>query len=311
VLWLSAALSAIAFSLANTVRGEVERTSTAVDGLKAYYLASAGVERGILYLQWAMQGGMPPGTAVRYTPGTPVLPFAFPTGQALVEIIPEAAKLNIKSSPPNDLIRLILALGAAPDRAQAIVAGIVAWRNPGGAPAAAGLNPGILPSFRGPGASFEQIEELLLIRGMTPELFYGGYDQNAEGRLLPHGGLRDCLSVFGATDRFDVNSAPPAVLAAIGMPPDAVAAVVARRRIQPFRDVGQVAAFAPGGGPSFGRLRVGGNSIFTLRSTATLRLSNGQASDVRRTVAALVKFMPAGYDAPLHILRWYDNAWTP
>src|SRR6185295_2232976 len=123
VLWLSAALSAIAFSLANTVRGEVERTSTAVDGLKAYYLASAGVERGILYLQWAMQGGMPPGTAVRHTPGTPVLPFAFPTGQALVEIIPEAAKLNINSSPPNDLIRLILALGATPDRAQAIVAG--------------------------------------------------------------------------------------------------------------------------------------------------------------------------------------------
>ena len=53
VLWLSAALSAIAFSLANTVRGEVERTSTAVDGLKTYYLADAGVERGILYVQWA------------------------------------------------------------------------------------------------------------------------------------------------------------------------------------------------------------------------------------------------------------------
>jgi general secretion pathway protein K len=310
-LWLSVALSAIAFSLANTVRGEVERTSAAVDGLKSYYLAGAGVERGILYVQWALEGRVPQGTAFRYTPLTPTLPFSFPTGQAVVEVIPEAAKMNINSSPPADLIRLILALGAQPDRAQAIVAGILAWRTPGGAPPDGGFNPGILPSFRGRGASFEEVEELLLIRGMTPELFYGGYDRNAEARLVPHGGLRDCLSVFGATDRFDVNAAPPAVLAAIGMPPDAVAAVVARRRIQAFQDAGQVAAFAPGGGPAFGRLRVGGNSIFTFRSTATLRLSNGQTSDVRRTVAALVKFMPPGYDEPVHILRWYDNAWTP
>jgi len=36
VLWLSAALAAIAFSLANTVRGETERASTAVDGLRSY-----------------------------------------------------------------------------------------------------------------------------------------------------------------------------------------------------------------------------------------------------------------------------------
>jgi len=311
VLWLSAALSAIAFSLANTVRGEVERTSTAVDGLKAYYLASAGVERGILYVQWAFEGRVPQAAAFRYTPGIPVLPFSFPTGQARVEIIPETAKLNINTSPPTDLLRLILALGAQPERAQALVAGILAWRTPGAAPPAGGFNPGILPSFRSRGASFEEVEELLLIRGMTSDLFYGGYDRNAEGHLVPHGGLRDCLSVFGATDRFDVNTAPAAVLAAIGMPPDAVAAIVARRRIQAFQNAGEVAAFAPGGGPAFGRLRVGGNSIFTFRSTSTLRLSNGQTSDVRRTVAALVKFMPVGYDAPLHILRWYDNAWTP
>jgi hypothetical protein len=65
-----------------------------------------------------------------------------------------------------------------------------------------------------------------------------------------------------------------------------------------------------GGGAALGRLRVGGNSIFTLRSTARLRLPNGQFSDMRRTVAATVKFMNSG-DIPLQILRWYDNAWTP
>ena len=52
VLWLAAALSAIAFTVATTVRGETERTSTDIDSLRAYYLASGSVERGILWILW-------------------------------------------------------------------------------------------------------------------------------------------------------------------------------------------------------------------------------------------------------------------
>ena len=38
VLWLSAALAAIAFSVSTTVRAETDRVSTAADGLRASYL---------------------------------------------------------------------------------------------------------------------------------------------------------------------------------------------------------------------------------------------------------------------------------
>src|SRR5580700_6916792 len=48
VMWLSAALAAIGFSLAGTVRGETERTSTGLDGLRSYYLATGGIERASL-----------------------------------------------------------------------------------------------------------------------------------------------------------------------------------------------------------------------------------------------------------------------
>ena len=54
VLWLSAALAAIAFSAAQTVRAERDRTANLVDGTRAALLASSGVERGLLYLQWEM-----------------------------------------------------------------------------------------------------------------------------------------------------------------------------------------------------------------------------------------------------------------
>lgn len=311
VLWLSAALSVIAFSLANTVRGEVERSSTAVDGLRAQYLAEAGIERGILYVEWARENQLPPNVPFRYSAASPVLPFSFPTGLALVEVAPETAKMNLNTSPPADLMRLILAMGVDPDRAAQIVTSIVARRNPAEAAKMGASNASFTPSFPATAASFQETEELMALPGMTPDLYYGGYHRDADGHLAPHAGLRDCVSVFGATDRFDVNTARPPVLAAIGLPPEAVAAIVARRRLQPFKGGPELADFAPGSGAAIGRLRVGGNSIFTLRSTAHVLLPTGQLSDIERTVAATVKFLPLDEKPKLQILRWYDHAWTP
>jgi len=307
VLWLSAALSAIAYSLANTVRGEVERTSTDVDGLRSYYLARAGVERGILYMQWG--NGAPLNAPFKYKRGMPLLPFVFPSGQARVEIIPETAKLNINTCPPPELFRLLLALGADPVRAEQIVAAIVDWRSPAGITAFDAFYQSLTPSFRSRHASFEETEELLLLRGMTRELYYGGYSHDAKGRLVPRGGLRDCVSVFGSKGPVDVNTADPAVLVTLGLPPEAAAAIVARRRTLPFTSPGEVADVV-GGSPALSRLRVGGNFIFTLRSTARITLPNGQLSDMRRTVAATVIFRP-DEDIKLQTLRWYDNAWIP
>src|SRR6202161_2076333 len=51
VLWLTAALSAIAFTLANSVRGEIERSSTDADALKAYYLAEGAIDRLLVYIE--------------------------------------------------------------------------------------------------------------------------------------------------------------------------------------------------------------------------------------------------------------------
>jgi len=311
VLWLAAALSAIAFSLANTVRGEVERTSTTVDGLRSYYLAQAGIERGILYVEWELENTVPPNLPFHYSPANPVLPFTFPSGEAVVQVIPETAKLNLNTAPPPDLLRLLMALGADPDRAVQIVAGIVDWRTPGGPSQFDSFYLSLTPSFRSRHASFEETEELLLVRGITTELYYGGYNHDAQGRLVPRAGLRDCVTVLGRMDGIDVNTAQPAVLMAAGIPPDATAAIVDRRRQQPFKNAGEVEGFAPGGGEAYARLRVGGQSIFTFRSTARIRLSNGQLSDLRRIVAATVSFGRPDDRTRVDVLRWYDNAWTP
>ena len=230
VLWLSAALAAIGFSLATTIRGETERTSTALDGLRGYYLAAAGVDRAAVEALWGIQN-----PASRTIPewATQVT-YHFASGDVVVEFIPETAKLNVNRATLEDLTRLGMALGLDEVRADGLAHAIDQARTGAGGP------PGLMqqPSFQPSAASLQEIEELLSVPGVTPELFYGTYvpQQDAAGgmHLVRRAGLVDCLSVYGLGSQVDVNTASPAVLAAVGMNPAAIAAVVARRNRVPF-----------------------------------------------------------------------------
>lgn len=309
VLWLSAALAAIAFSLSTTVRGEIERTSTSMDGLRSYYIAAGAVERAAIEVLWS----------VKYPDRRPLpqgvtqVDYEFPDGMAHVEIMPEAGKLNVNLAPPEDLYRLGVALGLDPERAREVALAIDDWRRPPRDDSFDEYYLSLTPSFRVPHTSFQEIEELLAVKGVTPDIFYGTWLPGAESeggqRLVPRPGLMDCLSVYGSADRVDANTAQPAVLAAVGLSPYAVNAVLERRRRAPLTmgDLNQFLAYIDASGA---RLRVEGNSIVTFRATARLRLAGGKLSDLRRTVGVMVKYMPPGYDSPIHILRWYDTAWS-
>lgn len=298
VLWLSAALAAVAFSIAGTVKGETERTATAVDDVRTYYLATGAIARTILRMQW----GTP-----WFTPNQPVIDYDFPTGQVHVQIIPEAAKLDINQAPPDQLFRLLSALTHNEGRAQELTQTIVDWRSPAGKVSGTfdsyylGLTPSFLPRH----ASLEEIEELLAVKGMTPDVFYGTYIRDTSvspPQLVERGGLRDCISIFGAVGVYDVNGVAPALMESVGVSPQAVQSVLANR---PFLSAAQYGAFSQGGA-GFPKLRFGGNSIFTIRATARLRLPDGKLSDLRRTAASVIKLQPQK-DPAYVVLRWYDR----
>ncbi|HXA51798.1 MAG TPA: hypothetical protein VNV86_15885, partial [Candidatus Acidoferrum sp.] len=306
VLWISAALAAVGFALANTVRGETERASTTVDEVRAYYLAAGAVERAAVEVLWSAISPNDP----RLPKGTTRVDYQFGSGMAHVEIIPEAAKFDVNSIPPERLARLLEGLGASGDRIAAIVAGVMAWK--AGQGGSFSSIPG--PTFQGAPTSFQEIEELMAVRGVTPDLFYGSYvpteGPNGEpGRLIRRSGLVDCLSVFGSKTMVDANTADPAVLHALGMPDSGIQALVAQRNIKPL-DTGKLGEMMQLFGVAGPMLRLEGNSILTIRATGRVRTANGQLSDLKRTVGAMVKYMPKGYDSPIHILRWYDTAWS-
>lgn len=308
VLWLSAALAAIAFSVSSSVRAETDRVEAASNGLRAWYLATGAVERGIQWMAWGESFRNEDGTARFWQYNAPRMNMTFPSGTAIVEMIPESAKLNVNRASADDLTKVIAAVGGDAGKAREIAGAILDWR--GGSE---GTSPndqyyfGISPTFRARHASFEEIEELLFVRGMTPELFYGNFVADNQGALYASGGLRDCLSVWGSMGPFDVNTMSPALMAAIGVPPGAISAIIQRRNERPFKDLSDVGST---GAPT-GRIGVGGNYIWTLRASARLKRPDGTPSEVVRTASATVKLVDRKrFDTPVHILRWYDDAWS-
>jgi general secretion pathway protein K len=291
VLWLTAALSAIGLAVANNVRGETERAGTNVDDVKSYFLARGAIERAALRFQW----GLP-----FYIQGAPAMDLDFPSGIVHVDIVPETSRLSLNGSRPEDLMRLLMALGLPEDMAVDTAGAIVDWRTPDplhNSPYDAfylALSPSFLPRH----ASFVENEELLLVKGITPDLFYGSSLDRT------HAGLRDCVSVYGTTGGIDINAAQPETMQAVGLSPVDAANIVRYRTEHQMITPRQFNEIVQSIGPSARRLGFGGQTMFTLRATARMRQPDGKLSDLRRSVAALVKFLPQG---GFQVLRWFDR----
>ncbi len=309
VLWLSAGLAAIALSVASSVRAETDRVEADSNGLRAWYLATGAVERGIQWMIWSNLNARNDDGSPRFWEfNAPRMNMTFPSGTAIVEMIPESSKLNLNAASLEELTRLITVIGGDEGQAHDVAAAIVDWRN-----GSDGSSPydqyyfTIGPTFRARHASFEETEELLSVRGMTPELFYGNFVAGEQGALYATGGLRDCLSVWGANAAFDINTVSPALMAALGVSPDAVHSIVARRAAVPFHSLDEL----PELGVPPGVLGIGGNYIWTLRATARLKRPDGSPSETLRIASATVKLVDRKrFQIPVHVLRWYDDAWS-
>lgn len=308
VLWLSAALAAIGIAVASTVRSETDRTATSVEDTKAYFLARGAIERAALHIVWSRSFHTDDGQPLYFRPGTSVLNLSFPTGDVRVEVVPETSKLSLNSTRPEILLRLLEALGVPPDQSAQIAAAIVDWRTPPDP-----LRPGLFdafylaqqPSFSARHASFQENEELLLLRGMTPDIYYG---TSLSGERT---GLRDCLSVYGTTGRVDINTAPLPVLLALGLDPQDILAIRKLRADHSVTDPAEFQKISEAIGPAANVLFYGGKSMYTLRASARLRQPDGKLSDLRRTAAALVRFnLPGNLErrtSMYDVLRWYDR----
>jgi general secretion pathway protein K len=312
VMWFAAALTAIAFALSIGVRADFDRASVQADSLRAYYLAHGAVEATIRRIARSprapVEGQDPP----LFVVGQRFMHYRFEGGEVEVEIVAEGGKLDVNRASAEGLSRLMAASGVDPGLAVQLAVGIVAYREQlragevlYGVPVDQALeefgNLEADPSFRPARASIQELEELLSIPGMTPDLLYGSYQETNSGTLVRRIGLVESLTTRGAA-AVDVAYAPPVLLTAAGFPQGLIEQLVEIRRLRPLtaEDPGMADLIQRGGEIPLGLGR--GGSAYTLRATAEL---NGARA--RHTVAALVQADVSDSVDPLRIVRWYDN----
>lgn len=308
ILWVMTVLTAMAFSFTVMTRAESYGTMAFKEQTANKLLAEAGIERGIMELTYRSinrnQAIALEGMEVWKSDGTP---YTADTGggRYRVRISDEAGKIPINGLTDASgvvLRKLLLDRGIAKEQADVIVDSLLDWRDAddlhrlNGAESDYYLS--LAKPYRAANRDFESLEELILVRGITPEVLYG---TGAGTGIIPF------LTVHGKTGRIDLNAAPKEVLEALpGIDAAAVERIIAFRSSAEIRGDAAVRDLLGAAYPltqSAISADPGASSLFTVEST-------GYADEVKRgySIRATIsldrshRFQYAGYKSPAELL---------
>ena len=312
LLWILTALSVIALSFSRETFVEVAAARNAQALEDSYFVARAGIEAAVYQL---MRKRFTPTVrqAVEQEP-TP-LDLGIVTGSLggsvyTVNIQDESGKINVNSVGEQQLRALVEAAGIPKPDSDIITDSILDWRDPDTAHHLNGAEDdfyqALNPPYEARDRNFETVEELLLVRGMTPEYFYGRPARAEDGSVYYRYGLSRYLTVYSgrAEARVNINFAPlPVLLSVPDMPPDAARRIYERRRVKPFKTTMEISQDL---GISLGTttmpfLSVDETGFYTL--TASAHAANSKAKRVIRAVISL----QADANKPYRILYWNEN----
>ena len=285
VLWVAAILSTIAISLAASARLKGLEAMNAQKSLEnAYLLESAlavarfeyGKYRANLNLlrdQARVEALADGQLELRYPRHEPY-DVTVSGREVRIRMVREAGKFNVNTLDQNRWELVLEACGVEEGAERtALLNSVADWRDGDSNHGLDGAENDYYEDLPEPylckNGTLENLEELLLIKGVTPELYHGTEDRP---------GLKDFLSVRGHREALDINSASPRAFALVeGLPQDVVDALVAYRTKKPFLDMQDVNDIVPFEFTSqFKR-------FFRVHSSGTVRLeaaANGRTSSM-------------------------------
>jgi len=153
-------------------------------------------------------------------------------GQFSYRITDEEARLNVNTSAPDRIDRLLQTLGLEKDERDTISDSLQDWRDPNDEHRVRGAESEDyylkLPvPYRARNANLESITELLQIRGVTPAIYYGTKDTP---------GLAALVSVR-SSGQVNINTASVQVLSALGLSTAEITQILQSRRNTPYNQV--------------------------------------------------------------------------
>jgi general secretion pathway protein K len=234
VLWVILVLSLLISGFAFTMHVETHLALYARMELKAEMLARSGIEVAkmqlLLHQQSAADAAYDALNQDWATNEELYVNHELGEGTFNVKITDEESKMPINTASEVQLKRLMTLLNVDPSDGDIIVDSILDWKEPGDLHRLNGAKSdyylSLSPPYRSKGAPLDRVDELLLIRGVTPELFNG---TPATDKDPAQPGLHDVLTTM-SSGQINVNTASPIVLQAmLGLNDVQVQAVLARR----------------------------------------------------------------------------------
>jgi general secretion pathway protein K len=331
VLWVITILTVVVLEFCFAMRTEVNITKNFKNELQLYGIAQGGVQRAIAELilkhDTRSQQLMKTMKTEAVTPEKPErkewvpdgrsYAVQFDQGECELRIMSEAGKININTISEMTLRKLIGNLGLDAEKRDTVVDSILDWRDPDDFIRINGAENDYYQSLKEPyrckNANLDSIEELLLVKGITPELFYGrkGAKGGEEGAKASDVGLKDVFSVYAPGEQVDINSASLPVLRAIlGLPSEVAKAILKAREEKGFENQQDLLQRVPELSPFITEItgRLVFSSILTPSATVYYTIeSRGKSKEggaVRglKTIVKIDRTDKKGYK----IIQWVD-----
>jgi general secretion pathway protein K len=309
VLWIFIFMFVVAFDFSASVREEASAANRYSDETQGYYLAMAGFQRGLFNFLNQQPGG------ASLQQGQNKEDFfdgnwreeRLGAGVFRVRLIDEGGKININRMNEEILRRVLANLGVEADRIDILVDSIMDWRDPDDLHRTNGAEndyySSLSPAYTAKNGPLDSVEDLLWVRGMTPELFYGDSDNREQSAGKPRrAGLRGILTVDSPIDRVNLRTASADVIHLLaGIPLEKCRAFVEERKKLSDKTLGDLLPLL-GIGTGDTALQM---FIFTNPSVVAVE-AEGQVADSRvlRRVKGVVRL---GGSQGYELLRWLDR----
>jgi general secretion pathway protein K len=316
VLWVMALLTVIAGEFCYFVRTEANITRNFKEETQTYYIAMSGLSFAIGELvvnelvprQVKAPDGKEEQEDIRLRINTDIPAIPFGDGQFKVERENESGKVNLnKAGAP--LLKMMLSNFEIDDaNKNIIVDSIMDWRDkdslrlPNGAEDDYYLS---LPQpYKSKNGDFTSIEELLLVRGVTSGIFYGGLKDMVAIYQDKETGLDNRIIAKFDFDKININAASPRMLRALPrMTEDVVQAIIKYREKKDFRSLTDLSLLV--GSDIYAGISpyitLSLSPYYTIKSVGMLK-----DSQTREGVQAVVKIdrrLTKGYE----VIQWIDG----
>jgi general secretion pathway protein K len=309
VLWIFIFLFVVAFDFSADVRDEANAAHRFSADTQGYYLALAGFQRGLYEYAMSAQGG--PSQETETPPG--FFDFSWReeklgNGSFRVRLIDEGGKINLNRVDEATLRTVLTNLGVDESRRSVLVDSILDWIDPDDLHRINGAESdyyeSLSPPYSAKNGAFDTVEELLWVKGMTPELFYGsGGEVEANGGVNRRPGLGEIFTVDSPIDRVNLRTTSAEVITALlGIPPAKARTFVEARRKLSNNSIGDLLPLL-GIGAADAAIRL---FVFTNPSVISVE-ADGSSTGVGlpRRVKGVVRV--AGGQGRFEMVRWIDR----